>query len=556
MLSEAPKDTRNIIEEIVARRKEDIGRLGWEYGCSIPEKRERGTPVPFIAGKGVVLEVKRASPSKGDIAPGLDAAKTALAYADAGAAAISVLTEQNYFKGNLGDLMAVCRAVDAWAAAEEGRKRIAVLRKDFICAPEEVDVAYRAGADAVLLIVRMLDEATLAAMLMRCGELGLTAFTELRLAEDVEKLAAVKKSLSSLGGPAQLCRIVCGVNARDLKDFSIDLLKPASMLSRIRELLGPDCGVIFESGIRTPEAASFAGSLGFTGMLLGEAAARNPGEADKLVSSFTGAKETGASRAWLDYASLLGERRAEPCCHGDAGAKVPDSAGHPRPLLKICGLTDEEDALESVLAGADFLGFIFCKQSPRNTTADLVRKVRARLVATDDEGQDAGDSDRGGRMPCLVGVVTDCASEEGRQAIALVQEGTLDFLQLHGDKAIASFHADKGLADLPHYAVVNVSAEADLKKIDELKKLGEPRILIDAKAGNLVGGTGVQVEESLVRKVAAASRLWIAGGITPENVACIVSDYAPELIDVSSGIEAIPGKKDIDKLLALVQALG
>lgn len=551
MLSEAPKDTRNIIEEIVARRKEDIGRLGWEYGSVIPKTRQRGKPLPFISEKGVVLEVKRASPSKGDIAPGLDAAKTALAYADAGAAAISVLTEQNYFKGNLGDLMAVCRAVDAWAAAEEGRKRIAVLRKDFIYAPEEVDVAYRAGADAVLLIVRMLDEATLAAMLVRCGELGLTAFTELRLAEDVEKLAAVKKSLSSLGGPAQLCRIVCGVNARDLKDFSIDLLKPASMLSRIRELLGQECSVIFESGIRTAEAASFAGSLGFTGMLLGEAAARNPDEAGKLVSAFTGAKETKASRTWLDFASLLGERRAEPCCHGDAGAKVPDSAGHPRPLLKICGLTDEEDALESVLAGADFLGFIFCKQSPRNTKADLVRKVRARLSAADD-----GQAESFDRMPFLVGVITDCGSDEGKEAIRLVQEGTLDFLQLHGEKAVEGFREEQGLHDLPHYAVVNLSDESDLRKIESLKNLGEPRILIDAKAGKLIGGTGVQVEDGLVRKVASASRLWLAGGITPENVARIVSDYGPELIDVSSGIESSPGKKDADKLLALVQALG
>ncbi|MBQ6568379.1 MAG: bifunctional indole-3-glycerol phosphate synthase/phosphoribosylanthranilate isomerase [Treponema sp.] len=541
MLSEAPKDTRNIIEEIVARRKEDIGRLGWEYGSVIPKTRQRGKPLPFISEKGVVLEVKRASPSKGDIAPGLDAPATATAYAQAGAAAISVLTERNYFKGGLDDLVDVCKAVDSWSGAASGRRRIAVLRKDFIYSPEEVDVAYRAGADAVLLIARMLDEAALAAMLMRCGELGMTAFTELRLAEDLEKLVAAKKSIPSP------CRIVCGVNARDLKDFSIDLLKPASMLSRIRELLGPDCGVIFESGIRTQEAASFAGSLGFTGMLLGEAAARNPGEADKLVSSFTGAKETGASRVWLDYASLLGERRAGTCCHREE--RSPEQAA--RPLLKICGLTDEEDALESVLAGADFLGFIFCKQSPRNTTADLVRKVRARLSAADD-----GQAESFDRMPFLVGVITDCGSDEGKEAIRLVQEGTLDFLQLHGEKAVAGFHADKSLASLPHYAVVNLSDESDLRKIESLKNLGEPRILIDAKAGKLVGGTGVQVEDGLVRKVASASRLWLAGGITPENVARIVSDYGPELIDVSSGIESSPGKKDADKLLALVQALG
>ncbi|MBQ2477204.1 MAG: hypothetical protein II515_08035, partial [Desulfovibrio sp.] len=436
---------RNIIEEIVARRKADIQGLGWDYGAAVPDQRRRGAPVPFIASKGVVLEVKRASPSKGDIAPGLDAPKTARSYAEAGADAISVLTERNYFKGGLEDLMAVCGAVDAWSAEHGGHKRIAVLRKDFIYAPEEIDVAYRAGADAVLLIARMLDSNVLQAMLRRCGELAMTAFVELRLEDDLKKLAEAKDALD------RPCRIVCGVNSRDLKDFSIDLLKPASMLGEIRTLLGADCPVIFESGIRTPDAASFAGSLGFTGMLLGEAAARNPGEAGKLVGAFVSAGQTGAARSWLAFADLLRSRTAsaggqEECRHG--GQQDPSS----RPLLKICGLTNEEDALEATLAGADFLGFIFCKDSPRNAAAGLVRSVRQRLDATQG-GEDAGD-----RLPFLVGVVTDCTSGEAQEAIGLVKDGTLDFLQLHGDKAVATFQADKGLAGLPHYAVVNVES--------------------------------------------------------------------------------------------------
>lgn len=528
MPSKDSRSSRNIIEEIVARRKEDISRLGWEYGASVPEKRQRGAPVPFIAGRGVVLEVKRASPSKGDIAPGLDAPATAAAYAQAGVSAISVLTERNYFKGSLDDLMAVCRAVDEWTAQDGGRPRIAVLRKDFIYAPEEIDVAYRAGADAVLLIARMLDETTLAAMLARCGELGLTAFTELRLAEDLDKLVAARKSLSSP------CRIVCGVNARDLKDFSIDLLKPASMLFRIRGLLGQDCSVIFESGIRTPQAAAFAGSLGFTGMLLGEAAARRPDAAGLLVSAFTGAQETEAARRWLEFAEGLRERTTEA------------SHGTRLPLLKICGLTNGQDALEAALAGADFLGFIFCKDSPRNTNAELVRSVKAKLSETQDSGE---------RLPFLVGVVTDCTSDEGKEAIQLVKDGTLDFLQLHGEKAVSTFYADKSLTGLPHYPVVNLSDESDLTRVNELKERGEPRILIDAKAGMLVGGTGTRIAAPLVTQAASSSRLWLAGGITPENVRQIVSDFSPELIDVSSGIEEKAGKKDINKLLALVQAL-
>ncbi len=535
MPSNRTMTARNIIEEIVSRRKEDIQKLGWDYGSTLPPKRERGAPVPFILERGVVLEVKRASPSKGDIAPNLNAADTACAYAMAGASAISVLTEQNYFKGSLEDLQAVCKAVDKWTMAHNGRRNIAVLRKDFIYAPEEIDVAYRAGADAVLLIARMLDEKLLEHMLCRCEELGMTAFVELRLDEDLHKLASVK------GKIPETCRIVCGVNARDLKDFSIDLLKPASMLKEIRSILGENCSVIFESGIRTPDAASFAGSLGFTGMLLGEAAAKNPEAAGPLVNAFVTAQKSMAASKWLDFSEYLRERTSARAIDEDCPA-----GGSTIPLLKICGLTNEEDSLEAALAGADFLGFIFCKKSPRNTNAALVRQVKARLSKTKDEGE---------RMPFLVGVVVDCTSEEAKEAIALVRAGILDFLQLHGEKALAGFLADASLASLPHYCAVNIENEADLDKLEQLRKRGEARILIDAKAGEQIGGTGIQIAGPLVQKAAASSRLWLAGGINPENVAQIIKDFAPELIDVSSGIEEKPGKKDTDRLLALCRAM-
>lgn len=117
---------KDILTTIVEKRKEDMDRLGVTFGFKIPESRQR--PVhPFLTQKGVILEVKRASPSKGDIAPDLDAAETARSYASAGAAAISCLTETNYFKGSLEDLMKVCKAAPDTA----------VLRKDFLVNDEE-----------------------------------------------------------------------------------------------------------------------------------------------------------------------------------------------------------------------------------------------------------------------------------------------------------------------------------------------------------------------------------------------------------------------------------
>ncbi|MDE5776841.1 MAG: bifunctional indole-3-glycerol phosphate synthase/phosphoribosylanthranilate isomerase, partial [Treponemataceae bacterium] len=166
----------DILDEIIERRKADIARLGYEYGCDVPKKR--GICVrKFLAERGAILEVKRASPSKGDISPDLDAAKTALEYAKNGARAISVLTEKNYFKGSLDDLIAVRAALDEYAA-QTGNDAPAVLRKDFLCEVQDVDVAYRAGADVVLLIARILTKEQFFDMAEKVCELGMSALIE------------------------------------------------------------------------------------------------------------------------------------------------------------------------------------------------------------------------------------------------------------------------------------------------------------------------------------------------------------------------------------------
>ncbi len=103
---------RNILKEICDRRLQDIEKLGYSYGHEIPAERTRPV-VPFLPKPGTILEVKRASPSKGDIAPDLDSAATAKSYIEAGTSAISVLTEENYFKGTLDDLKKVASLADS-----------------------------------------------------------------------------------------------------------------------------------------------------------------------------------------------------------------------------------------------------------------------------------------------------------------------------------------------------------------------------------------------------------------------------------------------------------
>ena len=522
----------DILTQIVEGRKADIKKRGLDFGYEIPQERKRRVH-PFIQEKGVVLEVKRASPSKGDIAPKLNASETALAYQEAGASAISVLTEENYFKGNLGDLISVCQSVD-----------VAVLRKDFLVFPDEIDVAYKCGADAVLLIARILDQDVLAKMLSRCASLGITAFVELRLEDDLQKLAAARASDKEAGRAT----VVCGVNSRDLKDFSIDLLKPLGFLEEIKAAMGQDCNVVFESGIRTAQAASFAGSLGFVGLLLGEAAARDTSKAASFVKAFVSGSQTPNALSWKKIAA-----KTENLCKAKNPAALLDAQKY-RPLVKICGLANVEDALFAADLGADFLGFVFCEASPRNASESVVRSVRAAL-------RDKNMSQADNAAPLLVGVVVDATSEQAKAALALVKEGVLDYIQLHGERAAKEFFADKENASLPHYCAANLSGaaksgEGGLDNIQGLLDLGEPRVLLDAKVGDKLGGTGTQVSEDLVLKAKKKSPLWLAGGLGAENVRAVIEKYSPELIDASSLLEAAPGKKDLEKLKAFFSEIG
>ena len=506
--------SRNILKEIVARRKKDIKADGFDGGFNIPAERSR--PVhQFLAEKGVILEVKRASPSKGDIAPSLDSYATAYEYAKNGARAISCLTEKNWFKGTLEDLMKVCAAVDAFEK-DTGLKGPAVLRKDFLFDVKDVEIAYRAGADAVLLIARILSARKMLAMAKKAEELGISVLIEIRKDSDVKKLEHVMQNVSSKN-------IVCGVNSRDLKNFTVDTLVPAVMLERIRKV-NADARVVFESGILSPNAAAFAGGLGFSGILLGEAAAKNPEKAGEFIKAFESTNLNANGKFWLDYASKLGQKNHKP-------------------FVKICGNTNAEDAVLAARNCADMIGFIIWPKSKRNVSCDKIREIREAV------------KDSGVKLPEFVGVIVEPESEAALEAYKLVGEGVLDAIQVHTFEAAKAFLQNKELAALPHYCAVNISDEADIAKLDELAKLGEPRILVDAHSASTPGGTGKTIDEALLSAISKKYRLWIAGGLSIGNIKHIKNTFRPELVDLVSSLEKEPGIKDAEKLTAFLEKM-
>ena len=499
--------SEDILAKIVRMRREDISRLGLNFGIEIPEKR-RGGHTEFLGNAGAILEVKRASPSKGDIAPDLDPVALATTYAEAHAQAVSVLTEGNFFKGSLRDLIVVADLMER--RRQQGLHACAVLRKDFLLFEDEIDIAYRCGADAVLLIARILDDEQLVRMAKRTQSFDMQAFVEVREVDDLRKLKVVTEAL----GESATKTIVAGVNSRDLATFHTDPLVPASVRSKL------PAKAVFESGILCPADATYARNLGFTGILVGEAVAKNPPLAKDVVGAFESGSENARGKFWKKYA----ERKAAK----KAGL-----------LVKICGITREEDGLLAAELGADMLGFVF-STTKRLTTEEFVTSFSTKLRA---EGNPC--------VPLLVGVITDPESPEGKTAIKLAREGVLDAIQLHGVDP-----SNLAATAIPYYCAARIGEESDFDKVTALRKNGEPRILLDAKVEGIPGGTGKTIPENLLREKAGDLPLWLAGGITPENVGAIADKFHPELVDVSSGVEDAPGIKNAKKISALFNALG
>jgi indole-3-glycerol phosphate synthase len=192
----------------------------------------------------VIAEVKRRSPSVGPIAPSLDPAVLAAEYATGGAAAVSVLTEPSFFGGSKGDLHAVRSATT-----------LPVLRKDFVLDPAQVWESRAMGADAVLLIVAILDDETLGRCVEAADAAGIAVLVEIH--HESEALRAM----------AAGARIV-GVNNRDLTTFDVDV----SRAERMRGLLAADTLTVAESGVSSPETARRMADAGYDAVLIGEAA--------------------------------------------------------------------------------------------------------------------------------------------------------------------------------------------------------------------------------------------------------------------------------------------
>jgi len=475
--------TPDILLEIVRKRADRIRHNGADQGLALPSKRQAplvdfmapGHPVarhPTAGGSNsgiLIAEIKRRSPSRGDIDAIPEPQLLAAHYKDVGFRRVSVLTEEAQFGGSLYDLMAVKNA----------HPDLAVLRKDFLLTLEDVEVSYRAGADAILLIATLLEPGVLTAMYHRSRELGMRALVEVHNEVDVQRVRHLAPPL-------------VGINSRDLRRFTVDPLIPLE----IRSSINWDCQVVYESGISSENDVLFVRGSGFGGFLMGEALVRSPELGAKAMRAWENEKE--ARRRYAVWERLYLRHRAGV------------------PLVKICGITNREDALAAVDAGADMLGFVMAP-SPRQTSAALIRECADQKVL---------------KAAVVVLKADEKVSDELR---CFLDEGLLDFLQFHGDET------PQTVQNWPSYKALNLRTCQDAEAMDSA---GSPAVLVDAFSPTARGGTGKRLDSSLLSAAAERRRLWIAGGLNAENVAAIVDEWKPGLVDVSGGVEASKGRKN------------
>jgi indole-3-glycerol phosphate synthase len=263
----------NFLAEILRRKREDLAellRVRTEDSIRSHALRVREKAEPNRLGKAlgaktpalnIIAEYKRRSPSKGIIREDLSPADAASIYEEAGACAISVLTEKHFFGGSIDDLLEV-RATTP----------LPVLRKDFVIHPVQILEAAAAGADAVLLIAAVLDDETLRKLRSIAGEeLGLDVLVEVHTKEEMDRAANCGAQL-------------IGINNRDLTTFEVSLSTSEALVHYAPE----NALLISESGLRTGEELSRLRTLGFDGFLIGGSLMQsdNPGNAlRKLVEN-------------------------------------------------------------------------------------------------------------------------------------------------------------------------------------------------------------------------------------------------------------------------------
>ncbi|MFC1503159.1 bifunctional indole-3-glycerol-phosphate synthase TrpC/phosphoribosylanthranilate isomerase TrpF [Pseudomonadota bacterium] len=403
-----------------------------------------------------ILECKKASPSKGLIRDDFDLDYIAQIY-NGHANAISVLTDEKYFQGNFDFLPLVRRQVTQ-----------PVLCKDFMIDTYQVYLARHYQADAILLMLSVLNDDEYRELAAAANKLNLGILTEVSNEQELERAIVLQAKM-------------VGINNRNLRDLSIDLNRTKELAPR----LPAETIVISESGIynnqQVRELSAYA-----NGFLIGS--------------------------------SLMAEENLELAVH--------------RVLFgenKVCGLTHADDASAAYQSGAVYGGLIFVSSSPRQVDIEQARMIMS------------------GAPLKYVGVFRNADPDAVKKAAEYL---SLSAVQLHGDETPEYVQGLK--AQLPAGCEI-WKAHGVTDAIPDFKQWQADKHLLDSKVGQQSGGTGKTFNWSLLTET-EKEHILLAGGLNPDNVSEAVKLGCWGL-DLNSGVESTPGKKDRKKLNAAFAAI-
>jgi phosphoribosylanthranilate isomerase len=209
--------------------------------------------------------------------------------------------------------------------------------------------------------------------------------------------------------------------------------------------------------------------------------------------------------------------------------------------VKICGITNLEDALAATQAGADYLGFIFHRKSPRYVTVEQAQAIVAGVRRQYRE-----------KAPQYVGVFVNMPPKRVR---CVLYTAGLNYAQLHGDETPGELAEQRGRSYKALRPATLEEALASAERYAGLGPQGGPSLLLDAYHPSEYGGTGRRTDWSMAAAIAGrVPGMLLAGGLTPQNVSAAIAAVRPWGVDVSSGVEAAPGRKDHAKLREFVRA--
>jgi phosphoribosylanthranilate isomerase len=197
--------------------------------------------------------------------------------------------------------------------------------------------------------------------------------------------------------------------------------------------------------------------------------------------------------------------------------------------VKICGITNLEDALVAVYLGADALGFIFTKESPRAVTPDTARDIIKKLPP----------------FMVSVGVFVDTPQEE---ILSIIKQTGIGCVQLHGNELPADYSKI-------HVPIIKAFRVKEQFGMDTLEQFPASAYLLDTYIKGTAGGTRKTFDWNIALKAKAFGRIILAGGLTPENIGEAITKVRPYGVDISSGVESAPGKKNKKKLQQLFNAI-